>query len=34
MEKSTEELVNDIKKSKDIFAFVEENRENLKTENR
>lgn len=31
MEKSTEELVNEIKKSKDIFAFVEENKENLKT---
>ena len=31
MEKSTEELVNEIKKSKDIFAFVEENKGNLKT---
>ena len=29
MEKSTEELFNEIKKTKDIFDFEEENRENL-----
>lgn len=29
MEKSTEELFNEIKKTMDIFAFEEENRENL-----